>query len=40
MGTTVADGRSHREATVVVALGREPDRRRGSLVVGPSEVDA
>jgi hypothetical protein len=28
MGTTVADGRSLHEAVEVVALGREPERRR------------
>jgi hypothetical protein len=31
MGTTVADGRSHHEATEAMALGREPERRRDLL---------
>jgi hypothetical protein len=33
-------GGSHREATEAVALGREPERRRGSPTVRASEADA
>jgi hypothetical protein len=31
---------SHREATTTVALGREPERKRGSPTAGADEVDA